>query len=153
MSTLCWSQNKDSPTVFGMNYEELVQYSPKGFKVDLIFKPKNKRLLSIKLNSIVTLQVYYEHQKEFKLTNAEIMWLEKQIDHIAVAFYLEGKPIFMRKVGGYSGCSDKMLSIEMKNGKEVAVLDFCYSCTDFSIYARKFIDKFNYRMKRLMETE
>jgi len=47
-----------------------------------------------------------------------------------LAFYLEGNPILIRKVGGYEGCPDENVYTEIVKDKKVTILNFCFSCTD-----------------------
>ena len=106
--------------------------------------------LNINLTSIGGLETIYGFKEQLKLNREEIKWLDKQIDQIALAFYLEGKPILIRKVGGYDGCPNENISKERIKGKEVTILNFCFSCTDYG-RIDDFIQVFNNRTNSLLK--
>lgn len=130
-------------------YNNLINYTPKNFSVDEISKPKD-RFLELNLNSIGGLKMVYEFQNELKLDEEDIKWLNVQIDQIALSFYLEGNPILIRKTGGYSGCEGKMIGKEIINGKEVTILDFCFTCSGVG-KLENFIKIFNHRTEKLLK--
>ncbi len=132
-------------------YNNLLNKTPKNFKVDESTKPKNKYFeSSINLNSLGGLEAVYGFREELQLNEGEIKWLDEQIDQIAVAFYLEGKPILIRKVGGYEGCPDESIYKENIKGREVTILNFCFSCTD-KRRLDNFIKIFNDRTNALLK--
>ena len=130
-------------------YINLMNHTPMNFSVDENSKPKNK-FLEMKLNSIAGLSAIYGIQSQIKLNEEEIKWLNNQIDQIALAFYLEGNPILIRKTGGYGGCGDKMLEKEIINGKEITILNFCFSCSGAG-KLEDFIKIFNNRTEKLLK--
>ena len=129
-------------------YNNLLNKTPKGFGINEATKPKN-RYFEINLNSIGGLETLYGFQKELKLNETEIKWLNEQIDQIALAFYLEGKPILIRAVGGVDGCPDENIYTEKIKGKNVTILNFCFTCTD-SGKLDDFISVFNNRTNLLL---
>lgn len=110
-------------------YNNLLNRIPKNFKVDEASRPKN-RFFELNLNTIGGLEMIYGFKEELKLETTEIVWLNEQIDQIALAFYLEGNPILIRKVGGYEGCPDENVYSEIVKDRKVTILNFCFSCTD-----------------------
>ncbi|WP_291150058.1 hypothetical protein [Flavobacterium sp. UBA7680] len=130
-------------------YNNLLNRTPKNFKVDEISKPNN-RFFTLDLNSIGRLESIYQFQNEFKLNEAEINWLNKQIDQIALAFYLEGNPILIRKVGGYDGCPNENVYTETIKRKKVTILNFCFTCSGAG-KLDKFIQIFNNRTNSLLK--
>lgn len=130
-------------------YNNLINYTPKNFSIDEASKPKN-RFLELNLNSISGLKMIYQFQTELKLGVEEVKWLNRQIDQIALAFYLEGNPILIRKTGGYSGCEGDGIHNEKSNGKEVTILDFCFTCSGAGAL-EDFIKIFNNRTETLLK--
>lgn len=110
-------------------YNNLLNRIPKNFKVDEVSRPKN-RFFDLNLNTIGGLEMIYGFKEELKLETTEIIWLNEQIDQIALAFYLEGNPILIRQVGGYEGCPDENVYSEIIKDRKVTILNFCFSCTD-----------------------
>lgn len=150
-SSVLFAQEEDTSIRIDTVYNNLLNRTPKNFKVDEITKPKNRYFESnINLNSIGGLETLYGFQEELKLNGEEIKWLDKQIDQIALAFYLEEKPILIRKVGGYEGCPDENIYKENIKGKEVTILNFCFSCTDKRTLDN-FIRVFNNRTNSLLK--
>ncbi len=129
-------------------YNNLYSRIPKNFKIDEISKPNN-RFFTLDLNSIGGLSSVYQFQEEFKFNAVEIEWLNKQIDQIALAFYLEGNPILIRKVGGYEGCPDKNVYTETIKEKKVTILNFCFTCSGAG-RLEQFIQIFNNRTNSLL---
>ena len=134
---------------FDTLYNNLINYTPKNFSIDETSKPKN-RFLELNLNSIGGLKMVYEFQIEMKLEAEDIKWLEKQIDQIALSFYLEGNPILIRKTGGYSGCEGNKIRKENINGNDVTILDFCFTCSGAG-KLEDFIKIFNNRTEKLIK--
>ena len=150
LSNLTFAQNTISQTEVELSeYNQLMNYVPKGIDANLSKRPNNK-FFKEGLNSISILKAYYENQNAFKFTEIEIDWLENRINEIAVAFFLENKPILIEKAGGYAGCSENMVDKKIVNGKNVTILRFCYSCTDFSKKSDKLIAIFNRRTNLLL---
>ncbi|MCK8522967.1 hypothetical protein M0D21_15425 [Aquimarina sp. D1M17] len=131
-------------------YNLLLNYAPKSIKIDSSLKDLSKKLDS-PLNTIITLKIFYEFQKWFRLNQKEIELIEHRIDQLAIALFSIGKPVLIKKVGGYSGCPEKMIYNRIKNGKKVIILNFCFSCTDFTNEAYNFIKIFNSRMEKLLK--
>ncbi|QOG04813.1 hypothetical protein [Flavobacterium sp. MDT1-60] len=129
-------------------YNNLLNKTPKGFRINEASKPKN-RYFEFNMNSIGGLETIYGFQKELKLNAIEINWLNEQIDQIALAFYLEGKPILIRAVGGYDGCPDENIYTEKIKASNVTILNFCFTCTD-SRKLDDFISVFNNRTNSLL---
>ena len=130
-------------------YNNLLNHKPKNFKVDEISKPENK-FFSLNLNSIAGLEIIYQLRDQLKFNETEINWINKQIDQIALAFYLEGNPILIRKVGGYEGCPNDNVYSEIIKEKKVTILNFCFTCTDFG-RLDQFIEIFNNRTNSLLK--
>ncbi len=129
----------------------LMNYVPKNFKPDSIYQPESP-LLKEELNTIVSLQIYNGYREDFKLSETDKKWLENRIDHIATALFLDGKKILINPVGGYSGCSNKMIDTLKLNNNKIILLKFCHTCTD-AYRDRNFIQIFNNRMYSLMQIE
>jgi hypothetical protein len=110
-------------------YNNLLNRTPKNFQIDESSKPEN-RFFTSNLNSIGGLEIIYQFRNELKFNETEISWLDKQIDQIALAFYLEGNPILITKVGGYEGCPNDNVYSEIIKEKKVTILNFCFTCTD-----------------------
>jgi len=130
-------------------YNNLLNRTPKGFRINEATKPKN-RYFEINLNSIGGLETLYGFQKQIKLNAIEINWLNEQIDQIALAFYLDGKPILIRAVGGADGCPYENVYTEKIKDKNVTILNFCFTCTD-SRTLDGFIRVFNNRTNLLLK--
>ena len=131
---------------------ELLNYSPKGFVPDLKSKPNNRVLMG-DLNSIGSLELRYAYQEQLKLNAAEVKWLEEEINALAVAFFTEGKPVIIKKIGGYGGCPGQYLETEERKGTTVTILNFCYTCSGASVYEDRFIAIFNNRIEKLMASK
>ncbi|MNQ91872.1 hypothetical protein D3C85_1072710 [compost metagenome] len=131
-------------------YNNLLNRTPKGFAINEATKPKNSYFDSdLNLNSILGLEIIYGFKEQIKLNAIEINWLNEQIDQIALAFYLEGKPILIRAVGGVDGCPDKNIYTEKIKDNKVTILNFCFTCTD-SRKLDDFISVFNNRTNSLL---
>ncbi|MEL1253460.1 hypothetical protein AAEO57_06730 [Flavobacterium sp. DGU38] len=129
-------------------YNNLLNRTPKNFKIDEASELENK-ISSLNLNSIGGLDIIYQFKDKLKLNATEINWLNKQTDQIALAFYLEGNPILIRKVGGVDGCPDENVYTEIIKEKKVTILNFCFSCLDFT-RSDQFIQIFNNRTNSLL---
>lgn len=131
-------------------YNYLLNYTPKNFAIDEVSKPK-KRYFETELNSIIKLSLFYEYQTNLKLDDEEIRWLDKQTNQIALAYYLEGKPILLRKIsGGPKGCIFNKVEKEFINKKEVTILNFCFTCSGSGNF-EDFIKIFNNRINLLLK--
>ncbi|MBJ2124889.1 hypothetical protein [Flavobacterium sp. IB48] len=130
-------------------YNNLLNRTPKNFKVDEVSKPEN-RFFKLNLNTIGGLESIYQFQNELKPNATEIVWLNKQIDQIALAFYLEEKPILIRKVGGIDGCPTENVYNEIIRGKNVTILNFCFTCSGAG-KLEEFIKIFNNRTNSLLK--
>lgn len=71
---------------------------------------------------------------------------------MALAFYLEGNPILIRKTGGYSGCEEINVNEAIINEKRVTILNFCFTCKGAG-QLEEFINIFNNRTKKLLKIE
>jgi len=151
LSTLTFAQNTESITYFEKEYYELMEYVPKSFKLDTIYKPENK-LLEISLNSIETLWLYYRSKKELNLSENDKNWLENRIVKFATALFNDGKRILTKAVGGGSGLPNKMLDTIQLNNIEITILKFGRNCID-SDFDTDFISVFNDKMYALMNIE
>ncbi|MFD2942005.1 hypothetical protein [Flavobacterium notoginsengisoli] len=145
---VCKAQDVDEIKIDTI-YNNLYSRTPKNFKVDEISKPNN-RFFTLDLNSIGGLRSLYQFQEELKFNAAEIDWLNKQIDQIALAFYLEEKPILIRKVGGYEGCPNGNIYTEIIKEKKVTILNFCFTCSGAG-KLDEFIRIFNNRTNLLLK--
>ena len=145
---VCKAQDVDEIKIDTI-YNNLYSRTPKNFKVDEISKPNN-RFFTLDLNSIGGLRSLYQFQEELKFNAAEIDWLNKQIDQIALAFYLEEKPILIRKVGGYEGCPNGNVYTEIIKEKKVTILNFCFTCSGAG-KLDEFIRIFNNRTNLLLK--
>lgn len=131
-------------------YNNLLNRTPKGFAINEATKPKNNYFNSdLNLNSILGLEIIYGFKEQIKLNAIEINWLNEQIDQIALACYLEGKPILIRAVGGVDGCPDENIYTEKIKDNKVTILNFCFTCTD-SKKLDDFISVFNHRTNSLL---
>ncbi|KOS06911.1 hypothetical protein AM493_13380 [Flavobacterium akiainvivens] len=129
-------------------YTKLISYTPKAY-CDTLNKPS--ALKDIKnLGTIFYLSTAYGYAKNLGFTQDDIKWLEGQVNQLALAFYLEGKPVMLREVGGYDGCPDIWFYPELQNGKEVTIITLCYSCTEAKTEHRDFIKIFNRRTTLLL---
>ncbi|WP_225037288.1 hypothetical protein [Winogradskyella sp. SM1960] len=150
-STLIFAQNPESSTLFEKEYYDLMNYVPKNLEFDSIHKPES-RLLQTELNTINSIKNYSGFREDFKLTESDKQWLDNRINQIATELYLDGKRILVSAVGGYSGCTDKMIDTLQLNNIEIVNLKFCHTCTD-AYRDKKFIEIFNNKMYSLMEIE
>ncbi|MEN2413380.1 hypothetical protein [Flavobacterium mesophilum] len=146
-SFICKAQDLDKIKIDTV-YNNLINRTPKNFKADESSKPEN-RFFKLNVNSIGWLQSVYQFREELKFNETEINWLNKQIDQIALAFYLEGNPILIRKVGGYDGCPEKDVYKEIINKKEVTILNYCFTCSGAG-RLEDFIKIFNNRTNSML---
>ena len=147
LSTICTAQNNDSIPEFEKEYLELLNYTPKNFKIDLENKPSS-RFLKTDLNSIWKLKFAYELKN--KLNDYEIKWLEDQINKLAVAYFIEKKPIIIQSVGGYSRCPEQLVTSELKNKTNITILKFCSESCVVNNKIEGFIRIFNNRTQKLL---
>lgn len=150
-SILVFAQNPESSTQFEKEYYDLINYVPENLEFDSINKPESQ-LLQTELNTISSIQIYSGFRKDFKLTENDNQWLDNKIEQIATALFLDGKRILVSAVGGYSGCTDKMIDTLRLNNIEIINLKFCHTCTD-GFRDEKFIRIFNDKMYSLMKIE
>lgn len=149
LSVITLAQNSDSQNESKKEFNILMNYIPKGLSLDLIKRPEN-RFLKEPINTIGSLKSYYELQHIFKFNELEINWIEERINEIALCFYLENKPILIKRVGRYSGCPKEIIKTNIRNGIKIKVLSFCYECTGFSSHAENFIKIFNNQTEKLL---
>ena len=147
-SFICKAQDLDKIKIDTV-YNNLINRTPKNFKVDEASKPEN-RFLKLNLNSIGGLESVYQFREEFKFNETEVNWLNKQIDQIALAFYLEGKPILIRTVGGIDGCPEENIYTEIIKKKKVTILNYCFTCSGPG-RLEEFIKIFNNRTNSLLK--
>jgi len=152
LTTFSNAQNSVHQTESNAEFNAIMNFVPKGLSTDLSLRPNN-RFLHEQINTIGMLKVHYDLQEILKFNEPEIKWLEQRISELAVAFYLEQKPILIEHSGGYSGCLDEWLRTETINGIEVTILKFCYGCTDFSVNDENFIGIFNNRTEKLISID
>ena len=129
-----------------------MNYIPKNIEFDLDYEPESN-LLQTELNTIGSLKLHYDFKDEFKLKDTDIKWIENRINQLAIALFLDEKRILINRVGGYSGCPDKMIESDNQNGIEITILKFCYSYTENTENGEIFIKIFNDRMKKLMKND
>ena len=147
LSIVSGAQSNDSISKSEKEYFELLNHTPKNFKIDNENKPSSK-FLKTDLNSIWKLKNAYKLKE--KLNDNEVKWLEDQINQLAVAYFLEKQPIILENVGGFSGCPEQLVSIKLKNKRKVTVLSFCYGGCISSGKTDDFIRIFNNRTEKLL---
>ncbi len=151
LSTLTFAQNQESSTQYEREYSDLMNYVPKNFKSDTIYKPESP-FIKVKLNTLGRLKTYSGFRSEFKLTEKDIKWLEMRIYQMSTALFLDGKRILISSDGGYSGCQEKSIDKLTLNGIQITNLKLCHTCTD-GYKDKRFIKIFNDRMYELMKIE
>lgn len=124
---------------------------PAEVPTDSLSIPSNRFFRSkLQPTSIGNLYTYYRFQEEMGFTAAEIQWMSTQIDRLAEAFYLENRPLFLRKTGGYAGCDSQKVGNENYLGKQVTVLYFCFTCAGASSHEVAFMERFNRKTEALL---
>ncbi len=144
---ICSAQEHYSVIEPKYQYIQLLNYSPQNFQVDLENKPQSN-FIENNLNSIWKLLTVYRLKEQ--LNDNEIKWLEKQVNQIAVAFFLENRPILLQSDGGYSGCSEKLIETKLINGNKVTILKYCYGGCVGDQNVVTFIQIFNNRTEKLL---
>ncbi len=141
----CQDQNLDN---YKIDEEDTIMlYTPKHF---LTKDTINSRILN-EVRNIATLRMVYIIQNKLHLNELEYDILEKKIDRMALAFYLEGKPIIIERINGFYGRPDGYIKKEPCNGINVTTINFTYNCQDtFRKYEEKFIEIFNNRTMKLL---
>lgn len=143
-------QTETKQSVFSeVEYSKLLNYIPKSFTQDLNTKPQNN-VLRGDLNSIGSLELRYAYQQQLKLSQSEIQWLESEINQLAIAFFIEGKPLLIKKTGDYGNCTGRSIEMEERNKLPVTVLNFCYTCPGAAVYENRFVEIFNARTEILI---
>lgn len=146
-----WAQSSASQELEDERLNDLLNYVPKNFVIDSSSKPiSNIFNTRLHLNTIGGLYAIYNLRGLVIFEKSEIEWLNKQIDQISVAFYLEGKPILIEKTGGYEGCGGKLVDQKNLNGKEVTTINFCFGCSGADPHIDEFMEIFNNRTKKLL---
>lgn len=148
ISFICKAQDANEIKIDTV-YNNLLNRTPKNFGVNEASKPNN-RYFTLDLNSIIGLRNVYQFQDDLKFNATEINWLNKQIDQLALAFYLEEKPILIRKVGGIDGCPDENVYTEIIKKKKVTIVNFCFTCSGAG-KLDEFIQIFNNRTNSLLK--
>ncbi len=133
-------------------YNKLLNYVPKSFKIDSQTKPTNRVLMG-DLNSINTLELRYAYQEQLKLSEPEIKWLESEINQLAIAFFTDGKPTIIKKTGEYGNCTGRSIETEEQHKQKVTILSFCYTCPGASKYEDRFLQIFNARTEILISSK
>jgi hypothetical protein len=147
LTVICSAQKNDSIPETEKQYQELLNYTPKNFKTDLETKPSSV-FLKTTLNSIWKLKFAYELKD--KLNDFEIIWLEDQINQLAVAYFLEKKPVIIENIGGYSGCPKQLLKSQLKGETKVTILSLCSGSCIVNNKTKDFIRIFNNRTRKLL---
>jgi len=130
-------------------YSDFLYYTPKALALD----PAPAEFGTWKLDNLMTVWLLYGYKDSRGLSAGELSWLTGRINDLAVAFYVEGKPVMLYSTGGFHGCpeSEFELKKESLKGKEVTRVNFCHSCTGGLPHEDEFITIFNNRTKRLLE--
>jgi len=160
-SSLSWTQNfvivdkleEESNIMYSeVEYNALLRFTPKSFVSDVKSRPQN-RVLQGDLNSISSLELRYAYQQQLKLNESEIQWLENEINQLAVAFFLDKKPIMLKKTGDYTNCKGQGIETIVQNNVAVTVVYFCYVYIGGATYEDRFIDVFNKRTEKLIASK
>jgi len=158
VSFSCWSQNfaivdklpEENDIIFSeAAYNQILNYTPKAFVSDTESRPNNKVLMG-DLNTIRSLELRYAYQGQLKLNSKEIQWLEDEINHLAIAFFTEGKPIMLKKAGEYGNCNGQGISSQLLNDVPVMMLHFCYVYPGAEAFENRFLEIFNKRTEKLI---
>lgn len=161
LSSLSWAQNfvivdkleEESNITFSeAEYNALLRHTPKSFVPNVKSRPQNRVLLG-DLNSISSLELRFAYQQQLQLNESEIQWLENEINQLAVAFFLEGKPIMLKKTGDYNDCKGQGIETIVKNNISVSVVYFCYVYPGGATFEDRFIDIFNKRTEKLIASK
>lgn len=132
------------------DYNKVLNYIPRSFAANTKPKPDNK-FLQGDLNSISSLELRYAYQQQLKLDPSEIKWMEGEIDSLATAFFTDGKPTIIKHTGSYeAGCHDKGIDTENRNGYQVTIFKFCYTCQGALDIEDRFVAIFNARTEKLI---
>lgn len=130
-------------------YNYFMNYTPLQYKSSL-GEDLNGRFNSMNISCLSMLKMLYGYHNVWQFTDEELKQLEGEINHFITALYLEGKPVIIKKVGGYDGCPDEMVYRDNFNNAEVTVLNFCYTCNGGSQAENKFISIVNSRTEELL---
>jgi len=95
----------------------------------------------------------YGYQEQLRLTDENVKELERDIDQVVVALFMEGKPFKIDKVGGYGGCPYERIYTQCQGETEISILNFCFTCLGANKHEEKFIETVNYRIDRLLQTK
>ena len=130
-----------------IEYFELLNYTPVNYQFSFGNIIESK-ISTHKLNSIWKFK--NSCNKIGQLTETETRWLEKEINQLALEFFLEDKPVILKEVGGYDGCPDQLLSTEVDDKRIITTIYFCRGgCISFG-HTEKFIEIFNNRTNALI---
>lgn len=149
LSTSIFAQSTESLDLNEKEYYDLMTYVPNSFEYDSIYRPKSELLLT-ELNTIGNLRLHSSFRNEFKLSNNDIEWLEKRIDHLASSLFWDGKRILISQVNVAFNSSIKMIDAIKLNDIRITELKFLHSCTN-AHRDKEFIRIFNDRMYALMK--
>ena len=125
-----------------------MSYIPKNKTFDSIYIPKSE-FLKTELNTINNISLYSSFSDKIQLPESDKKWLRTRIRDLAKGLFLDDKKIIISRVGGYSGCPDKMIDTFKLKNTIITNLKFCYSCTGWS-RDDYFIETFNSKMYGLM---
>lgn len=148
---VCNGQESPQPDKYEA-YNSILNYHPKFFTSAISDGLKTK-LGNLQYDTLGSLQLIYGFQQHFEFLPSEIEELENEINQITVAFFMEGNPIKIKKVGGYDGCPDEMIYNEDFYGRDVTILNFCYTCSGANKYEIKFIGIVNNRTENLLKNK
>lgn len=148
LSCIVFGQNSSEKALDDFN--EIVNYVPRTFQQDTLYKSKFK-FLKNPLNSIVLLQFQYGLKKYIPYTEEDLKWLEQEIEKLTTALFHDGKRYLISQFGGASGFrADKLLDTFQLKNEKIIHLGFFHTCTD-SDFDEDFIEIFNAKMYELMQ--
>ena len=132
-------------------YNQLFNYETKSISNDRLTLSLSEKF-KIQLNTIGNLYVYYGIMRQHhEFTSEQISLMEKRINQIALGLFLEGNPVIIESVGGYSGCPDKLIYSDKYLNTDITKLLFCFTCTDIRKYHHELLNIFNKKTKELIE--
>lgn len=148
LSSIVFGQNSSEKVIADFN--EILNYVPKNFKQDTLYKSKFK-FLNTPQNSMSILRMKYGYKKYVPYTDDDLKWLEEAIEKLTTALFHDGKRYLISQFGGAIGFRAKKLldTIQLKNEK-IIHLGFFHTCTD-SDFDEDFVKIFNAKMYELMQ--
>jgi len=130
-------------------YNDFMNYEPKLY-ISTLNPELKEKFDFMELNSLASFKLFYSNQEYFQLNSDEIKEIEDEINQLVVALFLENKPVIIKKVGGYDGCPEEMIYKDYLNGKEITILNLCFTCMGATEYENRFIEIVNNRSQRLL---